>query len=98
LSRSWEEKRARATVQLALSGTEGSSEMLVLSRRKEEAIVMDGRIVVTVLSIKGKTVRLGIDAPREVAVHRKELADRIGSEVPLVPMAKARDAPLPLCQ
>jgi carbon storage regulator len=72
--------------------------MLVLSRRKDEAIVMDGRIVVTVLSIKGKTVRLGIDAPREVAVHRKELAERIRSGVPLLPTAKARDAPLPLCR
>lgn len=51
--------------------------MLVLSRRKSEAIVIGHGIVVTVLAIKGKTVRLGIDAPGEIAVHREEVQRRI---------------------
>jgi carbon storage regulator len=48
--------------------------MLVLSRREGEAIVIDGRIKVTVVEIRGNQVRLGIEAPRDVAVWREELA------------------------
>lgn len=47
--------------------------MLVLSRKLDEAIVVDGRITVTILDISGNTVRLGIEAPREVPVHRGEV-------------------------
>jgi carbon storage regulator len=47
--------------------------MLVLSRRADETIVIDGRISVRVLEIRGKQVRLGIEAPQEVPIHRKEL-------------------------
>jgi len=63
--------------------------MLVLSRRKSEAIVIGHGIVVTVLAIKGKTVRLGIDAPRETAVHREEVQERIDCGVPLVVIPEA---------
>jgi carbon storage regulator len=49
--------------------------MLVLSRQKKQQIVLDDRIVVTVIRIQGKTVRLGIEAPEEVPVHRKEIHD-----------------------
>lgn len=48
--------------------------MLVLSRRKDEKIVIDGNVEIEVLKIKGNTVRLGIKAPREVKVLRGELA------------------------
>ncbi len=48
--------------------------MLVLSRRKEETIVIDGNIEIEVLTVKGNTVRLGIKAPRSVKVLRGELA------------------------
>ncbi len=48
--------------------------MLVLSRRKDESIVIDGNIQIEVLRVKGNTVRLGIKAPREVKVLRGELA------------------------
>ena len=48
--------------------------MLVLSRRKEESIVIDGHIQIEVLRVKGNMVRLGIRAPREVKVLRGELA------------------------
>jgi carbon storage regulator len=47
--------------------------MLVLSRRKVESLVIDGRVVVQVLEIRGKCVRLGIEAPPEVVVRRGEL-------------------------
>jgi carbon storage regulator CsrA len=48
--------------------------MLVLSRRIEEALVIDGRIEVQVLRVKGNTVRLGIRAPQDVKILRGELA------------------------
>ena len=48
--------------------------MLVLSRREAQSIVIGGNIVVTVVSVRGDQVRLGIDAPRSVTVHRQEVA------------------------
>ena len=50
---------------------------LVLTRRVDETIVIDGDIKVTVLAIKGNQVRLGIEAPKSVAVHRLEIQQRI---------------------
>jgi carbon storage regulator len=47
--------------------------MLVLSRRVGESIVIGDGVVVTVLEIRGDVVRVGVDAPREVKVHRQEL-------------------------
>lgn len=46
--------------------------MLVLSRKKHESIVIDDRITVTVIEVVGNKVRLGIEAPREVPVHRPD--------------------------
>jgi len=63
--------------------------MLVLTRRKNEAIVIGQGIVVTVVAIKGNRVRLGIDAPPEVPVHREEIAGRLELEYPLVPVSPA---------
>ena len=51
--------------------------MLVLSRKNGESIVIDGAIKVQVIEVKGKVVRLGIDAPKEIPVHRSELYERI---------------------
>ena len=51
--------------------------MLVLSRKKNESIVIDNNIVVTVVEIRGDKVRLGIVAPKEVSVHRQEVYDAI---------------------
>jgi carbon storage regulator len=48
--------------------------MLVLSRREAQSIVIGGNIVVTVVSVRGDQVRLGIDAPRSITVHRQEVA------------------------
>ncbi len=51
--------------------------MLVLSRKKNESIVINGDIVVTVVEIRDGKVRLGIVAPREVPVHRQEVYEAI---------------------
>ena len=47
--------------------------MLILSRKKNEAIVLNNDIMVTVIEIRGDKVRLGIEAPREASVHRHEV-------------------------
>ena len=47
--------------------------MLVLSRARDEAIVIDGDITITVVDIRGDKVRLGIEAPKETSVHRQEV-------------------------
>jgi carbon storage regulator len=51
--------------------------MLVLSRKKNESIVINNDITVTVVEIKGDKVRLGVIAPKEVPVHRQEVYDAI---------------------
>lgn len=51
--------------------------MLVLSRKKNEAIVINNDITITVVEIRGDKVRLGIMAPKEVPVHRQEVFDAI---------------------
>jgi carbon storage regulator len=51
--------------------------MLVLSRRKDETIVINDNIVVTVVDIQGDRVRLGFDAPEEVTIHRREVYEQI---------------------
>ncbi len=50
--------------------------MLVLSRKVNEAIMLDGNIRVTILGLKGDRVRLGIEAPRDVSVDRAEVYER----------------------
>jgi len=47
--------------------------MLVLSRNKEQKIIIGDNIVITVVGVRGDKVRLGIEAPREVEVHREEV-------------------------
>ena len=51
--------------------------MLILSRRLNETIVIDGRITVTVMRVQGDVVKLGIAAPSDVPVHRQEIYDEI---------------------
>lgn len=53
--------------------------MLVLSRRLGEQLVIAGDIVVTVIEVRGDSVRLGIDAPQSVRVHRAEVLDAVRS-------------------
>ena len=54
--------------------------MLILTRRVGETVVIGDEITVTVLGVKGNQVRLGVNAPREVAVHREEIFERIKRE------------------
>lgn len=54
--------------------------MLVLSRRKDETIMIGDNIEISIVDIKGDTVRVGINAPRSVAVHRKEIYEAIKAE------------------
>lgn len=54
--------------------------MLVLSRQRDETIMIGDDIEVTVVDIRGDKVRLGINAPKEVAVHRKEVYEQIKKE------------------
>jgi carbon storage regulator len=56
--------------------------MLVLSRKRDERIVIGDNIVITVVEVRGDKVRLGIDAPSEVPVHRQEVLEamRRGAE------------------
>lgn len=53
--------------------------MLVLSRRAGESVVIGDGITVTVLEVRGDVVRIGIDAPRSVAVHRGEVAEQLAA-------------------
>ena len=54
--------------------------MLVLSRKKDEKIIIGDKITVMVIEIRGDKVRLGIDAPKEVTVHREEVYEAIKRE------------------
>ncbi len=54
--------------------------MLVLSRQRDESIIIGDNIVITVVDVRGDKVRLGIDAPREVSVHRREIYEAIQRE------------------
>jgi carbon storage regulator len=59
--------------------------MLILTRRVGETVMIGENISVTVLGVKGNQVRLGVNAPKEVAVHREEIFDRIkqGAAAPI---------------
>ena len=54
--------------------------MLVLSRKKDESIIINDHIRVTVVEVRGDKVRIGIDAPKDVTVHRQEVYDAIQNQ------------------
>jgi carbon storage regulator len=54
--------------------------MLILTRRIGEKLIVGGNVTVTILSIRGNQIRMGIDAPREVKVHREEIYQKIQTE------------------
>ena len=69
--------------------------MLVLSRKKNESIVINNDITIVVVEIRGDKVRLGVEAPKEVPVHRREVYDSIHrNEVSIgeTPVADKADA------
>jgi carbon storage regulator len=55
--------------------------MLVLSRKKDESIIINDHIRVTVVEIRGDKVRLGIEAPKDISVHRREVYEAIQNQL-----------------
>jgi len=66
--------------------------MLVLSRKKNESIVINNEITVVIVEIRGDKVRLGIEAPKDVPVHRREVYDAIHRKLLAPDPAAAGDA------
>lgn len=54
--------------------------MLVLTRKRDERIIINKDIVITVVDIRGDRVRIGVEAPKEVSIHRQEVQDAIDGE------------------
>jgi carbon storage regulator len=61
-------------------GHQRGAAMLVLSRKKNESIIINDNITVTVIEIRGDKVRLGIEAPKHVTVHRREVYEAIQNQ------------------
>ena len=74
---------------MAQDNIEGMA-MLVLSRKKNESIVINNDITIVVVEIRGDKVRLGVEAPKEIPVHRREVYDAIHrNELPVSDKADA---------
>lgn len=54
--------------------------MLILTRKKDESLVIDNNIVIKIIEITDSSVRLGIEAPKAIEIHRKEIYDKIQEE------------------
>ena len=67
--------------------------MLVLSRKKNESIVINNDITIVVVEIRGDKVRLGVEAPKEVPVHRREVYDAIRRNEQAAQSHVSEDAP-----
>ena len=54
--------------------------LLILTRRVNESLIVGDQVTVTVVAVKGNQVRLGVNAPRDIAVHREEVYERLKNE------------------
>ena len=68
--------------------------MLVLSRQRDESIIIGDNVVITIVDVRGDKVKLGIDAPREISVHRREVYEAIQRENRQAALLKPEDAQL----
>jgi carbon storage regulator len=66
--------------------------MLILTRRISESVIIGDNVKITVLGVKGSQVRLGIDAPKDVSVHREEIYERIRQEQGSVTAHRSSDS------
>lgn len=71
-----------APTPVAYPATLAEGGMIVLSRKKNESIVLNHEVTVVVVEIRGDKVRLGVEAPKEVPVHRREVYDAINCQLP----------------
>ena len=69
--------------------------MLILTRRVGETLMVGDDVSITVLGVKGNQVRIGINAPKEIAVHREEIYQRIKAEQASAASDNAPDDPNP---
>ncbi len=63
--------------------------MLILSRKKSESIVIDGQIEIQIIDIGDGRVRIGIDAPKSMEIHRKEVYEKINEENEMASRSKS---------
>ena len=68
--------------------------MLVLSRQRDESIIIGDNVVITIVDVRGDKVKLGIDAPREISVHRREVYEAIQRENRQAALLKPEDTQL----
>lgn len=68
--------------------------MLVLSRQRDQSIIIGDNIVITIVDVRGDKVKLGIEAPREIPVHRQEVYEAIQRENRQAALLKPEDARL----
>lgn len=68
--------------------------MLVLSRQRDESIIIGDNVVITIVDVRGDKVKLGIEAPREISVHRREVYEAILRENRQATLLKPDDTQL----